>query len=211
MARCAPKYGPHDDSMAAHDSFACTLEQLYHDDYDELQTIGKLPAAYRKKFVNDVADLEAATMFMHVEAVGLVVEPTKVRGLVNLILKYLGQRSKPHVPPATTAADDGSAHFCCLKPRACVPRVCASGAHSLSSPCIRRSIARRNKNYCSKVRSRRSRPISERSQLRRGHPHLKHFGGRCEAGDYPDAVRARCHRGVRDFAFEGEPVNQKAL
>lgn len=93
------QYGPHEGDASVADFIDATVAVVYRGNSAELALLAKLGEAYAAIRVLDVTDLELATKSMHDDAIGRVYGPAEIRGVMNQVLKYLGPRGHPHVPP----------------------------------------------------------------------------------------------------------------
>lgn len=97
-----PAFGPHPDDMAVRDWLDSTFGALFNDDQEELDKIPPLVNSFRKHVkVFDVGGLKELSPKGWKVALARALPAAEVAGTLNILLKYLGVKGHPHVPPGT--------------------------------------------------------------------------------------------------------------
>ena len=114
-----PVFGPHSGRVEdfLHRTYGC----IFAGDTDEMALIPLMARGLRRvaKAV-DVEDLKELTSSQWEAALGAELDAVQIPGVTRVLLKYLGPRGQPHVPPASDGQSSSAFLFfllpdvCCL-------------------------------------------------------------------------------------------------
>lgn len=103
----APTYGPHDDDMTLRDWFDITLRRAADTEAEAEGWWGMMSHLRSEYSCREVGDIKLLARTQLEAAATTCLGSNPAKGTVRLVLKYLGSKGEPHIPPGIQTNDEG--------------------------------------------------------------------------------------------------------